>query len=45
MAKMLNYNVAVNTSELYSCSCYIMTVDMDFGFVPDDPVSFEKLSR
>ena len=25
--------------------CYIMTVDMDFGFVPGDPVCFDKLSR
>ena len=25
--------------------CYIMTVGMDFGFVLDDTVCFEKLSR
>ena len=25
--------------------CYIMTVDMDFGFVPGDPVCFDKLSH
>ena len=24
---------------------YIMTVNMNFGFVPSDPVCFDKLSR
>ena len=25
--------------------CYKMIVDMDFGFVPGDPLCFDKLSR
>ena len=34
-----------NFSQVQIKECYIMTVDMDFGFVPGDPVCFDKLSR
>ena len=29
----------------FEWQCYIMTVDMDFGLILDDPVCFDKLSR
>ena len=39
---MLEYVFVWMKKKNHEALCYIMTVDMDFGFLPGDPVYFDK---